>query len=112
MDEFYGNSRILIIAGSETTASALSGATFFLASNPKVLTKLTAEIRGAYASEEEIDMASTARLEYLEAVIEETLRTYPPIPTVAPRMTPPGGQEIMGEWIPGKVSSCGPVCSW
>ncbi|KAF9882293.1 trichothecene c-15 hydroxylase [Colletotrichum karsti] len=99
-EELYENSNILINAGSETTATALSGATYFLTTNPAVQEKLAAEVRGAFSSESEIDMTSTDKLEYLKAVIEETLRAYPPLPTILPRRTGRQGQNILGEWVP------------
>lgn len=102
--ELIMHSRLLIIAGSETTATALSGATYLLCSNPSTLAKLNEEVRSAFASEEEIDIISTAKLDYLQAVLEESLRMYPPVPSALPRVTPPGGQEILGQWIPGNVS--------
>ncbi|KAJ0340221.1 hypothetical protein COL922a_003655 [Colletotrichum nupharicola] len=100
--ELIMHSRLLIIAGSETTATALSGATYLLCSNPSTLAKLNQEVRSAFASEDEdeIDIISTAKLDYLQAVLEEALRMYPPVPSALPRVTPPGGQEILGQWIP------------
>ncbi|KAF4929826.1 Trichothecene C-15 hydroxylase [Colletotrichum viniferum] len=102
--ELIMHSRLLIIAGSETTATALSGATYLLCSNPSTLAKLNEEVRSAFASEEEIDIISTAKLAYLQAVLEEALRMYPPVPSALPRVTPPGGQEILGQWIPGNTT--------
>jgi cytochrome P450 len=99
----YENSNTLIVAGSETTASALSGATYLLATNPAVLEKLNNEVRCAFTTEDEIDLVSTGQLKYLSAVLEETLRAYPPVPTALPRVTPPGGQQILGQWVPGHV---------
>ncbi|KAL0939222.1 trichothecene c-15 hydroxylase [Colletotrichum truncatum] len=103
-DELYENSNVLIVAGSETTATALSGATYLLTTNPEALEKLTAEVRGAFASESDIDILSTAKLGYLQAVLEETLRRYPPVPSALPRITPPGGAEVCGKWIPGNTT--------
>ncbi|GJC97870.1 isotrichodermin C-15 hydroxylase [Colletotrichum higginsianum] len=103
-EEIHENSNVLIIAGSETTATALSGATYLLTTNPDVLAKLAHEVRSEFATEEEINIKSTARLEYLQAVLEETLRMYPPVPSALPRLTPPSGQEVMGQWVPGNTS--------
>ncbi|TDZ32606.1 Trichothecene C-15 hydroxylase [Colletotrichum spinosum] len=101
--ELYKNSNVLIIAGSETTATALSGATYLLTSTPDALAKLTHEIRSTFSSDDEIDIISTNKLEYLQAVLEETLRMYPPVPSALPRITPPSGQEILGQWVPGNT---------
>ncbi|KAK2020376.1 cytochrome P450 [Colletotrichum zoysiae] len=104
-DEIYENSGLLVVAGSETTATALSGATYLLATNSDALARLKDEVRGSFASEDEIDFLSTARLGYLHAVLEESLRVYPPVPAAVPRRTPPGGSKILGQWIPGNVSA-------
>lgn len=98
------NSPTLVTAGSETTATTLAGLTFHLGL-PKyrhVYNTLVSEIRGAFSSESEIDMKSTARLPYLMATIEETLRMYPPAAQTPPRISP--GAELEGEHIPKGVS--------
>ncbi|KZL82632.1 cytochrome p450 [Colletotrichum incanum] len=103
-DEIYSNSMNLILAGSDTTATALSGATYFLLMHPEMLRRITDEVRNGFTSSEQIDLTSTAKLEFLQAVLEETLRAYPPIPSASPRKTPPSGQEILGQWIPGNTT--------
>ena len=45
-----------------------------------------------------------ANLDHLNAVIYETLRMYPPVPTALQRKTPPEGIEIGGEFIPGEMT--------
>ncbi len=56
---------VLFVAGHETTANALTWATFLLAQNPEVVMKLRSE-------------AASGRDEYLMQVINEVLRMYPP----------------------------------
>ncbi|TEA14667.1 Cytochrome P450 monooxygenase alt3 [Colletotrichum sidae] len=90
-----------IVAGSGTAATALSGIAYFLCSNADKYAKLAHEIRSAFTKEEEITMASTGELRYLKAVIEETLRIYPPSPSALPRFVPGAGEEIDGRWVPG-----------
>ncbi|KAF5023569.1 hypothetical protein F66182_4382 [Fusarium sp. NRRL 66182] len=99
-DELVSNAGLLIMAGSETTATVLSAAVFHLATNPEVLNKLTNEIRSAFTSEEEIDLLSVQKLPYLLAVLDETLRIYPPVPSGSPRRIAPGGDVIMGQYVP------------
>ena len=101
-EELVVNSRALIVAGSETTATALSGLTFHLTREPEVYRRLTAEIRSAFASESDIDIRTTEALPYLHACIEETLRIYPPAAVTPPRVSP--GAEIAGHYIPKGVS--------
>lgn len=99
------NSSILIIGGSETTATLLSGVTYFLLTNPIAMKKLTDEVRSAFKDESEIDFVSSSNLPYLLACLEEALRMYPPVPIGLPRVVPAGGATICDEFIPEGVSS-------
>ena len=91
---------ILIIGGSETTATLLSGATYYLLSNPAKLAQLTEEVRSTFNSEEEITINSVSRLNYMLACLNEALRMYPPVPIGLPRIVPTGGARIAGHYIP------------
>jgi cytochrome P450 len=95
---------VLTIAGSETTATALTSATYFLSTTPRAMARLAAEVRSTFKQESAIDFLSVAKLPYLKAVTEEALRMYPPGPNAQPRITPPEGALILGEHIPGNVS--------
>ncbi|MCJ1417500.1 hypothetical protein MMC32_003844 [Xylographa parallela] len=88
----------LIVAGSETTATFLSGVTFHLLHNRSTLEKLNDEVRSTFTSSSEINGDSTARLTYLHAVIEEGLRIYPPVSFGLPRVSP--GATIDGHYVP------------
>ncbi|KAK7221363.1 hypothetical protein V2G26_009366 [Clonostachys chloroleuca] len=79
-EEIHDNARLLIGAGSETTATALSAATYFLGSHPRVLAKLTEEVRSSFSSEQEIDIVNVQKLTYMLAVLDESLRLHPPSP--------------------------------
>ncbi|TQV92578.1 GTP-binding protein Sey1 [Cordyceps javanica] len=47
------------------------------------------------------------QLPYLDAVVCEGLRCYPPIPMSLPRYVPAGGRMVDGHWLPEKtVASC------
>lgn len=101
--EMMGNSESFIVAGSETTATLLSGLSYYLSRNPTVWHRLTSEVRENFKSEEEITMRSVAALPYLHACLEEGLRIYPPAAVTPPRISP--GATINGEFIPEGVSS-------
>lgn len=68
----------IALAGSETTASLLSGVVYYLLKNPSSLEKLVKEIRTTFPTEDGINIVSTNSLKYELAVIEEGLRIFPP----------------------------------
>ncbi|PKY00246.1 cytochrome P450 [Aspergillus campestris IBT 28561] len=104
--ELVANANVLIIAGSETTATLLSGLTYWLLRTPEVLDKVTKEVRSTMVREEDITFHSaSAQLPYLLACLNEALRMYPPVPTGLERMTPPGGPiTIAGYQIPPQTA--------
>lgn len=99
--EILATTPILVIAGSETTGTALSGLWFYLSQNLFAYENLTREVRSAFSSEAEITFRSTASLEYLSACIDETLRIYPPAAETTPRVSP--GDFIQDHYIPAGV---------
>ncbi|KAI1333564.1 cytochrome P450 ClCP1 [Xylariaceae sp. FL0016] len=94
------NASLIIIAGSETTATLLSGATFLLTTHPNILRKAADEVRDTFRNEEEITLSSVNSLTYVLAVLNESLRHYPPVATGLPRVTPRGGGTIAGHFVP------------
>ena len=99
------NSTVLLVGGSETTATLLSGLIFHLLKTPRVLEKLQNEIREAFNSPSEMTFSAEAKLPYIQACIEEALRLYPPVAGTMPRYTPPSGITIDGKFVPGNVSA-------
>lgn len=94
----------MIVAGSETTGTLLSALINHLVKQPETLAMLVDEIRSSYCSEKDVDLASLAKLPYLEAVIREGLRIAPPVPAGMPRVVPAGGALVCGHWLPANVS--------
>lgn len=102
--ELEANAALMIVAGSETTATLLSGLTYYMLGNPSAYQKATSEVRGAFKSYSDINVFRVSKLDYLNAAFEEALRVYPPAPGITPRVVPKGGAAIDGEFIPGGVS--------
>ncbi|KAH8671738.1 putative benzoate 4-monooxygenase cytochrome P450 [Xylariales sp. PMI_506] len=105
--ELMSTCRALLVAGSETTATLLTGASYLLLRHPHVLARLRSEIRTSFRSAEEItphSLSSASRLPYLEAVLTESLRCYPPVPSTLPRITGPAGAVIDGKFVPAKTT--------
>ncbi|XXH04551.1 hypothetical protein Hte_010968 [Hypoxylon texense] len=99
LDQLAANSSLLIVAGSETTATLLSGATFLLITHPEKLARLTQEVRSSFKSDDEITLTSVGNLHYMFAVLNESLRRYPPATGDLPRIVPKGGTTILGKHV-------------
>nr|AVY05532.1 cytochrome P450 monooxygenase [Nodulisporium sp.] len=99
-EEINVNASVLIIAGSETTATLLSGAVYLLGTHRDVLEKLTREVRSAFTSEDQITLTSVNSLTYMLACLNESFRQYPPAALGLPRVVPKGGSKIAGHWVP------------
>ncbi|KAF4555864.1 Cytochrome P450-like protein 83 [Elsinoe fawcettii] len=104
MGEMESNGNIFMIAGTETTATLLSGLSFYLLKNPDKMAKLIEEIRSTFKSTADITIEQLQRMPYLNAAIEEGLRIYPPVPIGLPRIVPPQGMNIDGVFVPGGTS--------
>lgn len=91
------------IAGSETTATTLSCATYYLLKTPAIYSKATAEVRTKFARYEDINATAVSQLKYLHAVALEAMRVYPPLPLALPRVVPKGGDIVDGHFIPQAV---------
>lgn len=73
----------ILFAGHETTATALSWAFYQIYQNPDVIEKLQLELKSLG---ENLNPLETAKLPYLSAVCQETLRMYPVLPVLFPRI--------------------------
>ena len=83
----------LLVAGHETTATALSWALYWIHKLPEVKQKLLAEIDSLDA---DADPLAISRLPYLTAVCNETLRIYP-VAFVAFLRCAKSSIEVMGQ---------------
>lgn len=101
--EIQSSVNSFMIAGTETSATMLTGTTMMLIQHPDKMNKLINEIRGKFGKHTDITLEEVSNLPYLDAVFHEGLRMYPPVPTGFARVVPPGGDTISGHWVPGKV---------
>jgi cytochrome P450 len=99
-EEIKETSGLIIMAGSETSATLLNGAIYYLLKNPSWMSKLQNEIRTVFMDEAQITFTSISQLQVLNAIINETLRLYPPFPVFLPRVTPKEGATVAGTYIP------------
>jgi cytochrome P450 len=63
-ERLRANAGLLVVAGSETTATLLCGVTYLLLRNPECLRKVTEEVRSAFESEHDITFSSVQNLPY------------------------------------------------
>ncbi|KAK7510511.1 putative cytochrome P450 [Phyllosticta citriasiana] len=99
-----GDSRLIIVAGSDTTSATLTHAMYHLALEPQHIDKLREEINPKIQSDGSINHRDIQDLPHLNGVINETLRLHPAVPTALPRVTPPEGIEVNGTYIPGETT--------
>lgn len=102
--ELWGESNLLIIAGSDTTSTALAATLFYLTRNPEALRKVQHEVREKFTDVEEIRQgAMLSSCTYLRACIDEAMRMSPSVGGLLPREVLPGGMTVEGVYVPGGI---------
>ena len=82
---FYLRISTFIFAGHETSSAALSRVLHQLTLHQDVQDKLRKEVSDARAQSGDLDYDTLMNLPYLDAVVRETLRVFPPIPVLLRR---------------------------
>ncbi|KAJ0109328.1 hypothetical protein J7T55_000253 [Diaporthe amygdali] len=99
--ELWGESNLLIIAGSDTTSTALAATLFYLTRNTEALKKLQGEVRARFADVEEIRQGAALNgCAYLRACIDEAMRMSPSVGGLLPREVLAGGMTVDGVFVP------------
>lgn len=113
-------SRVMIAAGADTTQSALANTLWFMAATPSVLFKLQELLdklfpKGPDSFSYATLIGNKETVEWVDAIINETLRIRPPGISGNPRTTPPEGILIPESnfgpavWIPGDTDVLAPT---
>lgn len=99
---------VIFMAGHETTANTLAWTWFLLSGAPDVEATLHAELDAVLGGRAP-SLADVPRLPYARAVIEESLRLYPPVPilarealvdeTIRGRRVPKGSLVMVVPWL-------------
>ncbi|TKX20408.1 cytochrome P450 monooxygenase-like protein 40 [Elsinoe australis] len=103
--EITSNANLLLVAGTETTATTLTGTTYLMLKHPEVYQKLKDEVRGRFKSQDEISIEAAGELSYTLAVLNESMRYMPPVPAGFVRKVPQEGAEVSGYWLPGNCNA-------
>lgn len=105
-DQVLTESTLQIIAGSDTTASALRATMLYLLSHPRVYLKLQTEVDAAVRdglvplAPDIVSDAEAQRLPYLQAVVKEGIRIHPPVTDAVPKRVPDAGETVTVEGKP------------
>ncbi|KAF2769213.1 putative P450 monooxygenase [Teratosphaeria nubilosa] len=96
------DARLIIVAGSDTTAATFAYLFYHLARDPQQVKKLREELtplaQGQW-SDKDIRQA-----QLLNGAINEALRLHPPVPSGLSRLTPREGMQVGAQWVPGRTN--------
>lgn len=97
-----GDARLLIVAGSDTTATTLTFGLYYMAKHKSLVEKLRDELQQHnIRNDDSLSPLSVTPLEYLNGFITEILRLHPPVPGGVYREAPKEGITVKGHFIPG-----------
>ncbi|KID80224.1 uncharacterized protein G6M90_00g011610 [Metarhizium brunneum] len=97
--DLHGDAQLIVIAGSESVSTTITHVFFHLAHDAHL----------AHALQRELDMLpglahdNLLKIPLLDAVIHETMRLHPAVPSGTQRVTPPEGLTIGERHIPGNT---------
>ncbi|TVY80948.1 Cytochrome P450 monooxygenase [Lachnellula suecica] len=102
-EEAHSETILQVVAGSDTTATAIRATFLHILSTPRTYSTLRSEIDAAIEHKKissPITDTEAKALPYLQAVILEGLRIFPPVTGMMSKSVPPGGDIIMGVKVP------------
>ena len=103
--EIIAEVSIIINAGADTTAIALSHIMEMLIRHPQHLQTLREEVDSVLEDDEVVAPYDKVKnLPFLRACLDEGLRLMPPTSAGLARRTPAEGARVLDEWIPGDTS--------
>ncbi|KAL3455771.1 cytochrome P450 [Aspergillus heterothallicus] len=95
MQQLWVESNLLIIAGSDTSSTAMAALFFYLSRNPKVYERVTKEVRAVFSAPGEVCQGpKLSSCSYLRACIQEAIRISPAVSGAMWREVLPGGLTI------------------
>ncbi|KAK8100562.1 hypothetical protein PG999_010936 [Apiospora kogelbergensis] len=110
-DQILSETTLQMVAGADTTASAITVILLYLMTHKRVYVKLQSEIDtlrpGTQSSSTDaiVSDAEVRKLPYLQAVIKESMRIHAPVTNASPKRVPDGGDTVVIDgrsiFIPG-----------
>ena len=76
--------QVMLLAGTETSSTTMEWALSLLLKHPETMHKAWAEINTNVGQARFLDESDLTKLNYLQNVIDETLRLFPPAPLLIP----------------------------
>jgi cytochrome P450 len=111
-DDLVNQLMTFLAAGHETTASAMAWAAYLLCKHPETQTRLRAELHAEIPNlldpASQITSADIDRLPYLNAVLNETMRVFPPVPLTLREAA--CDTTIQGSFVPRGTTVV--ICPW
>lgn len=104
-DQLTGQALTFLLAGHDTTATALTWTLYLLSKNLSIQTRLRTELRSKVPSPvpsdnfQQFDFTSLESLAYLNAVVNESLRLFAPVPHVRRQISKPNAF-VLGVPVP------------
>ncbi|XP_055681828.1 uncharacterized protein LOC129789204 [Lutzomyia longipalpis] len=92
-DTLVAQAAIFLVAGYETSSSAISYALFELARHPEIQEKVRKEIKEYMEKYGSVQYETIHEMDYLHCIVQEILRLYPPLPFLDRVCSPPDGKE-------------------
>jgi cytochrome P450 len=100
-EQLHAECLTAVVAGSDTTASVIACAWYLLVRNPCTYSRLRTEIGALFPnSEAPADTTRLAQAPYLNAVMNEAMRLFPPGLSGLQRIAPPDGLVILDNYVP------------
>ncbi|KAI5788669.1 cytochrome P450 [Pyronema domesticum] len=109
MDDLKAETLLVLLAGSDTTATEFQAVMIDILKNPKVYERLMAEIDAAPLSRIPTYDEALEHCPYYIACVKEAMRLCPAAPNMFPRVVASGGLQLYGKFAPeGTEITCNP----
>lgn len=103
LKKLHQDAKLIIVAGSDTSATTLAFLFHHLAIDPGLVAELRKELASLLGEDGLVDHQKIQHAKLLNGCIDETLRLHPPVPSGLYRQAPPEGVRIGDTYIPGNT---------